>query len=110
MRMSNGFEDQKAERPSSEDASAGHSSELRSTKLRVGPAGRVVIPAEIRSALNIKEGDVLLARLAGEELRLVTLDAAIGRAQAFVRHWVPEGTTLVDEFLGERRDLWAEDE
>jgi AbrB family looped-hinge helix DNA binding protein len=82
----------------------------RGTKVKVGPAGRVVIPAELRAALNIKEGDVLLAHLAGDELKLVTLDAAIRRTQAAIRKSVPEGTRLVDEFLAERRAVWAEDE
>jgi antitoxin PrlF len=102
--MSSGFEDQSPERL------AGHTNVLRKAKLKVGPAGRVVIPAEMRSAMGIKEGDVLLAHLAGDELRLETLDAVIRRSQALVRQSVPEGTMLVDEFLGDRRGAWAEDE
>lgn len=100
--MGGGFEDQKAEPIASE--------RRLSTKVRVGPAGRVVIPAEIRSALNIKEGDVLLAQLVDSELRLVTLDTAIRRTQELVRQAIPQGTKLVDAFLRERRSSWGEDE
>ena len=87
-----------------------HSPGSRGSKVKVGPAGRVVIPAEMRAALDIKEGDVLLAHLAGDELKLVTLDAAIRRTQAAIRQSVPEGTGLVDAFLAERRAVWAKDE
>ena len=38
---------------------------MPSVKVRLGPDGRVVIPASIRDALGLKEGDVLFARLEG---------------------------------------------
>ncbi|MBV8752780.1 MAG: AbrB/MazE/SpoVT family DNA-binding domain-containing protein [Hyphomicrobiales bacterium] len=74
-----------------------------SIKVRLGPEGRVVIPATIREALGLKEGDVLFARLEGGEIKLLTPDAAMRRAQAIVRHFVPEGVSLVDELIADRR-------
>ena len=76
---------------------------LRSTKLRVGPGGHVVIPAALREALGIKEGDVLFVRIEDGELHLLTSTAAMHRAQAMVRQVVPEGVSLVDGLIAERQ-------
>ena len=74
-----------------------------SAKVRVGPDGRVVIPAAMREALGVKEGDVLFARLEGGEIKLLTPTAAMRRAQAIVRQFVPEGVSLADELIADRR-------
>ena len=74
-----------------------------SAKVRLGPDGRVVIPAAMREALGLKEGDVLFARLEGGEIKLLTPQAAMRRAQAIVRQFVPEGVSLVDELIADRR-------
>jgi AbrB family looped-hinge helix DNA binding protein len=74
-----------------------------SVKVRLGPDGRVVIPATMREALALKEGDVLFARLEGGEIKLLTAQAAMHRAQAIVRQFVPEGVSLVDELIADRR-------
>ena len=78
-------------------------------KIRVGPAGRVVIPAAMRSAMGVKEGDVLIAELGDGELKLITVQVAVKKAQNIVRRYVPEGVSLVDEFLAERRRMWGEE-
>jgi len=74
-----------------------------SAKVRLGPDGRVVIPAAMREALGLKEGDVLFARLEGGEIKLLTPKAAMLRAQAIVRQFVPENVSLVDELIADRR-------
>ena|SRR5215207_7583753 len=74
-----------------------------STRVRLGPEGRVVIPAAFRESLGLKEGDVLFARLEDGEIVLLTPEAAMRRAQAIVRQFVPEGVSLVDELIEERR-------
>jgi AbrB family looped-hinge helix DNA binding protein len=74
-----------------------------SAKVRIGPDGRVVIPAVMREALGLKEGDVLFARLEGGEIKLLTPKAAMLRAQAIVRRFVPEGVSLADELIADRR-------
>ena len=56
-----------------------------------------------REALGLKEGDVLYARLKDGEMHLLTPAAAMRRAQSLVREFVPEGVSLVDELLEERR-------
>ncbi len=75
-----------------------------SEKTRLGPGGRIVIPAEYRRALGLKPGDDLILVLDDGELRLMTLRRAIERAQAIVRRYVPEGRLLSDELLQERRE------
>ena len=80
-----------------------HDDTMPSVKVRLGPDGRVVIPAAIREALGLKEGDVLFARLEGGEIKLLTPTAAMHRAQAIVRSFVPEGVSLVDDLIADRR-------
>ena len=74
-----------------------------SLKTRLGPDGRVVLPAPFRDALALKEGDVLFASLEDGEIHLLTPKAAMRRAQAIVRRFVPAGVSLVDELIEDRR-------
>src|SRR5256885_12916446 len=74
-----------------------------SAKMQVGAAGHVQLPASVRDALGLKEGDVLFARLENGEIHLLTPRAAMRRAQALVRQFLPEGVSLVDELLEDRR-------
>ncbi len=70
---------------------------------QVGPDGRVVIPAAYRRLLGIEESGHVLMVLEDGEVRLIGRNAAIARAQALVAKYVPEGVSLVDELLAERR-------
>lgn len=74
-----------------------------SIKVRLGPEGRVLIPAVFRERLGVKEGDVLFARVENGELNLLTPQAAMRRAQAIVRRFVPKDVSLVDELIEDRR-------
>lgn len=78
-------------------------SQLAPIKLRLGPDGRVVIPAAFREALGLSDGDTLIASIDDGELNLLTRRAAVRRAQAIVRQFVPEGVSLVDELIEDRR-------
>lgn len=73
-------------------------------RVQIGSGGRVVVPAEMRSAMGVSEGDILLAWVADGELRLLSQEAAIRKAQSIVRRHVPEGVSLVDELISDRRD------
>ena len=57
--------------------------------LQLGPGGRVVIPAVFRKAMQVKEGDRLMARVVDGELRLITPEMAIRLAQKMVRETIP---------------------
>ena len=76
----------------------------------VGPGGRVVIPAEYRAALEIKEGDAVFMRLDGEELRLVSDATETRRVREMIARYVPEGVSLADELIRERRREAATEE
>jgi AbrB family looped-hinge helix DNA binding protein len=72
-------------------------------KVELGAGGRVVIPAPMRAALGMKEGDKVLVRLEGNEIRIYTYQEAMRRAQEIVRSFVPPGVSLVDELIADRR-------
>jgi bifunctional DNA-binding transcriptional regulator/antitoxin component of YhaV-PrlF toxin-antitoxin module len=71
--------------------------------LQLGPGGRVVIPAVFRKAMEVEEGDRILARVVDGELRLITPEMAIRRAQKWVRETIPADVDLVADLLEERR-------
>lgn len=72
-------------------------------KVRIGPDGRLVIPASFREALGLGEGDTLFARVEDGEIHLLTAKAVMRRVNSMVREFVPEGVSLVDELLEDRR-------
>jgi antitoxin PrlF len=77
--------------------------ELR-TRTRTGEKGRIVIPAAMREALGIADGDILDLQVVDGELRVATMRERIRRAQERVRHLVPPGTLVSDELSAERRE------
>ncbi len=72
-------------------------------QMKMSEGGRVVIPAEIRQSLGLKEGDAVLFELRDGEAVITTRRARLERARALVRKHVPEGVSLVDELIAERR-------
>ncbi|MDQ3703334.1 MAG: AbrB/MazE/SpoVT family DNA-binding domain-containing protein [Chloroflexota bacterium] len=76
---------------------------MMSIKTRVAEGGRVVIPAHYRRQMGIDVGDEVMLRLEGGELRITTLRQAVRRAQELVRRYVPEGHSLADELVEDRR-------
>jgi AbrB family looped-hinge helix DNA binding protein len=73
-------------------------------KTKIGEGGRVVIPAAYRKALGLKPGDEVVLVLEEGEIRVMGARQAIVRAQALVRRYVPEGRSLSDELIQERRE------
>ena len=78
-------------------------------RVGVGPAGRVVIPAAYREALGIDEGDTVVMRIEGDELHLISDATEVRRVREMIARYVPEGVSLVDELLRERRREVAAD-
>jgi AbrB family looped-hinge helix DNA binding protein len=76
---------------------------MRTARAKIASGGRVVIPAEYRKALGLHEGDLVTMRLVDGEIRLYSFKEGLRRAQALVRAFVPEGVSLADELITERR-------
>jgi len=72
-------------------------------KAHISENGRIVIPAAFRKAMGLKGGEVVTMRLDDEGLHIESRAHAIKRAQAIVRKYVPEGVSLVDDLIAERR-------
>lgn len=76
---------------------------VESQKLRIAEDGRVVIPADMRRAMLVDETGMITARVVDGELRVLTPEAALRSLQRMVREAVPEGVSLADELIAERR-------
>ena len=74
-----------------------------SKRVRVDPGGRVVVPAGFRKALGIRNGQEVLMALDDGFVRLQTIDAALERVRAIARRRRKGGTSVVDDFIAERR-------
>jgi AbrB family looped-hinge helix DNA binding protein len=73
-------------------------------KTQINKSGRLILPAKLRKALEIQPGDELVIKLESGSIRIIPLQQAIKMAQKSVRKYVPEGLSLVEELLTERRD------
>lgn len=77
--------------------------------VRLGANGRVVIPAAVRRALGVTEGDDLSLALVDDELRVTTIRAAVRRAQRLMAQRVAGDRSLADELIAERRAAAVEE-
>ncbi len=72
------------------------------TEVRLGPQGRLVIPAAIREALELHPGDSLIVRVDDGRVVLEKREQVLARLQALFAH-IPAEVSLVDELIAERR-------
>lgn len=75
----------------------------------VGPGGRVVIPAVYRAVLGIEEGGGVFMRVKGEELHVVSDETEVRQVREIIARYVPDGVSLTDELVRERRREVASD-
>ncbi len=76
---------------------------MQPQRVKIIEGGKLVIPATMRRELGIVTGDTVLVDVTDGELRVRSLPAAIARAQAILRRYVPEGVSLADEIISDRR-------
>ena len=74
--------------------------------LVLGQQGRLVIPAEVRTALGLAPGDRLHLHLAGRRLVLERQQDAAAELRGLAAS-VPASRSLVEELLAERRQAAA---
>lgn len=72
-------------------------------RVRVGPKGRIVVPAAIRRELRLEEGVEVVVRADHGRIVVESRADALGRLRAVVREAVPPSVSLVDELLANRR-------
>jgi len=72
-------------------------------EIRVGPQGRLVIPASLRRTLGIDPGDTLVIRLEDNRLVLEKRETILARLRDRFRR-VPPEVSLADELIRERRE------
>jgi len=77
---------------------------------KIGPGGRVVIPADIRAAMQLKEGDALIGAFDGTTVSFTTHMCLVRAIQRDLAKLVPPGVSLVDELIAERRAEAAKEE
>lgn len=75
---------------------------LNQAQIRVGEQGRVVIPAEIRRALNLEVGSALIARVEADHLILEKQESVLNRVQSRFAA-IPAEVNLADELIAQRR-------
>jgi AbrB family looped-hinge helix DNA binding protein len=78
-------------------------SESTSFHTRLGPDGRIVIPAPARKELDLKPGDTVVIESDGHRLLLRSYAEILKETQAYFRQFVPPGVSVVDELIAERR-------
>ena len=71
-------------------------------EVQLGPQGRLVIPAHLRRAMDLKPGDRLIVRKEGDSIVLERRENMIKRLRARFAD-VPADASLVDELMAERQ-------
>ncbi|MEY2340920.1 AbrB/MazE/SpoVT family DNA-binding domain-containing protein [Acidithiobacillus sp. IBUN Pt1247-S3] len=71
-------------------------------EVQIGVQGRMVIPAALRKALNLTQGDRLIARKVAESLVLERRESVERRLRERFKH-IPQNISLSDELIAERR-------
>ena len=77
---------------------------MQDVKATVGEDGKIALPTEYRQLLGLQTGDEVILRLEEGSVRILMTNAAIRQAQALVRQYVPEGRSLSQELIEQRRE------
>ena len=82
---------------------------MQTHNVKLSKEGRVLIPADVRAALGLAEGDLLSLKVEAGEIRLFDRTQALQRAQQIAKRFKNPGESVVDEFLRERRKAAAQE-
>ncbi|MBK8638167.1 MAG: AbrB/MazE/SpoVT family DNA-binding domain-containing protein [Chromatiaceae bacterium] len=79
--------------------------------IKISEGGRVVVPAEVRKALGVTEGETLLGELRDGALVLTTRRAQLAASRRLFQQSFPPGSpSLADELIAERREAAANED
>ena len=76
----------------------------QSAAVTVGPQGRVVIPAHLRTELGIAPGDDLVVRVEDSRLIMESRRSVVRSLRGCLAHTKKPGESVVDELIAERRE------
>ncbi len=72
-------------------------------RAKVTQGGRIVIPAEMRKQLGVEIGEDVNLSFVDGSVTISSQKIGIRKAQELFRKFVPEGVSLVDELIADRR-------
>lgn len=72
-------------------------------KGKVIAGGRIALPADVRRAMGVVEGDTVYFNLDGDELRVRSSRSSLRRIQDRLRAYRPATGNLSDELIADRR-------
>jgi len=75
--------------------------------VKIEKNGKILIPANVRRILDIRDGDSDLLLTVDEAKRSITVetrDQALARIRVRLARYIPEGTMLSEELLADRRE------
>ncbi|MEQ1605326.1 MAG: AbrB/MazE/SpoVT family DNA-binding domain-containing protein [Pyrinomonadaceae bacterium] len=76
---------------------------MSTVSTKVTDGGRIVLPAEFRKQFDIEVGKTVNISSSPEGILITTPDMALRRLQKKFQGLVPDGISVVDEFIAERR-------
>jgi len=78
--------------------------EHRVFSTKIDSSGRIVLPADIRAAMEVSVGDTVQMVLDGGSVKIKSPRQALREAQDYFCKMIPANVSLVDELLRERRE------
>ncbi len=78
--------------------------EHRVFSTKIDSSGRVVLPADIRAAMEVSVGDTVQMVLDGGSVQIKSPRQALREAQDYFCKLIPADVSLVDDLLRERRE------
>ncbi|MGV8949450.1 MAG: AbrB/MazE/SpoVT family DNA-binding domain-containing protein [Candidatus Paracaedibacter sp.] len=74
------------------------------SKALINDSGRILIPLNIRKALNLNIGDELLLKVEEDEIHMIPLSKAVQKAQDLIRQYNKDGLKLTDALAELRKE------
>ena len=73
-------------------------------RTKIDKSGRIGLPAEVRTALGVSEGDSVLVVQEGKSVGILTSQGALRQAQEYFMKLAPAGVSMADEIIQEHRE------